>query len=141
MKIFLSDSIRGRIAEALMYLTLVVYSLLYFLLPQLGLDVAAPLLFVLFVAVFRGVMARWKGKLGADKKKIQHFFSYFLMWKLVKMMVSVVVIVCYMKFFGEKLRVFLISLALFYVELMWVEIAAWRDVEQEKPPKGGGSEK
>lgn len=140
MKIFLSNSIRGRVAEVLMYLTFVGYFLLYLLLPQLRLDVAAPLLFALFVAVFRGLMARWKGQLGADKKKILHIFNYFLMWKLVKMLLSVVIIVCYMKFFGEKLQVFLISFALFYLELMWVEIAAWRGVEPEKQQKAGNSE-
>jgi hypothetical protein len=132
MKIFLSDTIRGKIAEALMYHTFAGYFLLYFLLPQLGLDAVAPLLFALFAAAFRGLMARWKRKLCADKKKAQQVFNYFLMWKLIKMLVSVAIIVCYMKLFGDRLRVFLISFALFYVELMWVEVAAWRGMEQVK---------
>jgi hypothetical protein len=140
MKFFLSDNIRGKVAETLMYLTLVGYFLLYFLLPQLHLDVAAPLLFVVFAALFRGLMARWRSKLRTDKRKIQQAFNYFLMWKMVKMLVSVALIVCYMKFFGEQLRVFLISFALFYVELMWVEIAAWKSVEQRKELKGGAPE-
>ncbi|MDR3365939.1 MAG: hypothetical protein LBO71_03105 [Prevotellaceae bacterium] len=132
MKIFLSDNIRGKVAEALMYLTFAGYFLLYFLLPQLGLDAVAPLLFALFAAIFRGLMARWKRKVYAGKKSVQHIFSYFLTWKLAKMLVGVVAIVCCMKFFGEHLRAFLISFALFYLELMWVEIAAWRSVEQKK---------
>jgi hypothetical protein len=56
------------------------------------------------------------------------------------MLASVALIVCYMKFFGEQLRAFLIAFALFYLELMWVEIAAWRDVEQGKEPKTGNPE-
>jgi hypothetical protein len=131
MKIFLSNSIRGRVAETLLYLTFIGYFLLYFLLPQLHLDVAAPLLFAAFAAAFRGLMARWRSTLRTDKRKIQHTFNYFLMWKMVKMLASVALIVCYMKFLGEQLRVFLISFALFYVELMWVEIAAWKSVEKE----------
>ncbi|MDR2813503.1 MAG: hypothetical protein LBB79_02445, partial [Prevotellaceae bacterium] len=124
MKIFLSDNIRGRVAETLMYLTFIGYFLLYSLLPQLGLDAVAPLLFALFFAIFRGLTAQWKCKLRADRKKIQHIFNHFLMWKMVKMLASVALIVCYMKFFGEQLRAFLIAFALFYLELMWVEIAA-----------------
>jgi hypothetical protein len=40
-----------------------------------------------------------------------------------------------MKFFGERLAVFLISFALLYVELMWVETAAWRSVERRVQQK------
>ncbi|MDR1023462.1 MAG: hypothetical protein LBL94_09375 [Prevotellaceae bacterium] len=129
MKIFLSDSIGGKAAEALMSVTIVGYFLLYILLPQLRLDVAIPMVFVLFVAVFRWLMARWKKMLRTGKKTILHAFNYFLAWKLAKMLVSVALVVCYMKFFGGRLMMFLISFALFYAELMWVEMSAWRAVE------------
>ncbi|MDR1417545.1 MAG: hypothetical protein LBJ57_09055 [Prevotellaceae bacterium] len=132
MKIFLSDSIGGKAAEILMSVTIVGYFLLYVLLPQLGLDVVAPVLFVLFIAVFRWLIARWEKSLRANKKTIQHVFNYFLTWKLAKMLVSVALMVCYMKFFGERLVAFLISFALLYVELMWMETAAWRSVERRE---------
>ncbi|MDR0414391.1 MAG: hypothetical protein LBH84_03140 [Prevotellaceae bacterium] len=135
MKIFLSDSASGKAAEVLMGVTIVGYFLLYMLLPQLKLDIAVPALFVLFVAIFRWLMARWENKLLTGKKTILHAFNYFLAWKLAKMLVSVVLIVCYMKFFGGRLMVFLISFALLYVEFMWMETVAWRGVERRMRQK------
>ncbi|MDR3188942.1 MAG: hypothetical protein LBT94_07145 [Prevotellaceae bacterium] len=137
MKIFLSDSLRGRVAETLMYLTLIGYFTLYFLLqPQVVLDLAAPMLFAIFFLTFRTLMARWKSRLYEDNRKIRHIFMYFMTWKLGKMLASAVLIVCYMKLCGEQLRAFLISFALFYLIQMWVEIAAWREVEHKIKANG-----
>jgi hypothetical protein len=89
-----------------------------------------PLLFLVFLLLYTWLTARWEKKLQTGAITLPHVFNYFLMWKMAKMVVGVVLIFCCQTFGGMAFRAFLILFALFYIVFMGLETFALRGLER-----------
>lgn len=90
-----------------------------------------PAIFLLFLLIFTGLIRRWKRKLQTGATTLPLVFNFFLMWKMAKMIVGVVLIFCCQGFGGLEFRVFLILFALFYIVFMGLETYVLRGLERQ----------
>jgi hypothetical protein len=89
-----------------------------------------PAVFLAFLLLFTLLSARWEKKLADDSVSLPQVFNYFLMWKMSKMLVGVVLVFCCQTFERMEFRVFLILFALFYIVFMVLETFALRGIER-----------
>jgi hypothetical protein len=115
---------------ALLALSACMSLLVQLLRPRYVYGYLVPCLFLLFVIVFSLLIARWRKSLYANKMPIQVFFNYFLMWKMGKMLMSIVIFIVIRKFIAEGFSIFLITFGIFYAVFMPLEIVAIRRVER-----------
>ncbi|MDR2361416.1 MAG: hypothetical protein LBD91_01645 [Prevotellaceae bacterium] len=88
-----------------------------------------PAVFLVFLLIFTGLTRRWERRLCSGATTLPLVFNFFLMWKMSKMIVGVVLVFCCQGLGGLEFRVFLILFALFYVVFMGLETSALRGIE------------
>ncbi|MDR0729596.1 MAG: hypothetical protein LBF19_05700 [Prevotellaceae bacterium] len=88
-----------------------------------------PAIFLVFLLIFTGLTRRWERRLCTGVTTLPMVFNFFLMWKMSKMIVGVVLVFCCQGFGGLEFRVFLILFALFYIVFMGLETYALRGIE------------
>jgi amino acid transporter len=94
-----------------------------------------PAAFLVFLFAFTGLTRRWERKLHSGATTLPRVFNFFLMWKMSKMVVGVVMVFyCWQIFDVLEFRLFLILFAVFYAVFMGLETVALRGIERRYKP-------
>ncbi len=112
------------VAQALMWATC--YTVFTWLLPEYHFRayhfiVALFLVFTLIVIMFTAV---WDKKAQSGAMAVQKAVGYFMMLKVVKLLVSAVAILCYIKMGVPNKDVFLVTFLIYYMVFLGLEIFA-----------------
>jgi hypothetical protein len=132
MKIFSKYRAAGLMAITLVVLWIAMAAVFQWALPAYNFATShiIPAVFLGFLLVFALLSARWEQKLQAGTTTLPQVFNFFLMWKMSKMIIGVVLVFCCQTFGGWEFRIFLILFAVFYMVFMALETIALRGIER-----------
>ncbi len=98
-------------------------ALFRWLLPEyaFGLYPAIPALFIAFGLTITWLSARWERRIKEGALTSQKAVGYFMLARMVKLLVSLAAMVCYVQFSGEPRGPFIVTFLIYYLVFLGME--------------------